>query len=213
VAERDTRSRLLRRAAKANVFIPDAQAETLASFLDLLFRWNRKINLTGLTGRDEAIDRLLLEPWMATRHLPAGKGRLIDIGSGGGSPAIPFAVALPTYELTMVESKARKAAFLREAIRILGLTRATVEVTRFQALLGDGAHRGAYTALSVRAVRLERSTLTELSGLLTVGGLALAFRGPDGPDRVSDAPPLTWEGTHPLHPNLGSRLTILRRSC
>ncbi len=209
MAERNTRTRLLRRAAKANIILSDSQADNLSSFLDLLVRWNRKINLTALAGSDEAIDRLLLEPLIAARHLPNEPGKLIDVGSGGGSPGIPLALATD-YEVTMVESKARKAAFLREAIRMLGLTRARVETTRFQLLLGSPAHRSAYRALSVRAVRLESQTLTELSGFLRSGGVGLVFRGPSGPDRVADAPPLEWTSTHPLLSNLGSRLTIFR---
>jgi len=209
VAERDIRHRLIRRAGKANIVVTDYQLERLTTFLDLLFRWNRKINLTALTGVDEAIDRLLLEPLAAARHLPDTPGRLIDLGSGGGSPAIPLALSQPEYELTMVESKARKAAFLREATRVLGLSRATVETTRFQALL-SGSHWRGYTVFSVRAVRIEREVLIELSGFLEDGGLGMVFRGPTGPDQVADAGPLLWAGTYPLLPTLGSRLTVFR---
>ena len=211
MAERNTRARLLHRAAKANIFIPESQADSLSSFLDLLFRWNRKINLTALTGVDEAIDRLLLEPLVAARHLPSGSGRLIDVGSGGGSPAIPLAL-MTGYDVTMVESKARKAAFLREAIRALKLSNTSVETTRFQGLLSSPPHRHAYTAFSIRAVRVERQTLAELSGFLTRGGVGLVFRGPAGPDQVPDAPPLAWRATYPLLPSLGSRLTIYQLS-
>jgi 16S rRNA (guanine527-N7)-methyltransferase len=210
VAERDTRSRLLRRAAKANLFIPDSQADQLAAFLELLFRWNRKINLTALTSVDEGIDRLLLEPWMASRYLPPGTGALIDVGSGGGSPAIPMAIALPDYRLTMVEVKARKAAFLREAVRALGLPAATVEAARFEELLPRESHRGIYTALTARAVRLDRLTLSELSGFLAKEGLVLVFRGRSGSDVAPDAPPLVFVATHPLVAQLGSRITIYR---
>jgi 16S rRNA (guanine527-N7)-methyltransferase len=211
VAARDTRSRLLRRAAKVNLFIPDSQADQLATYLDLLFRWNRKINLTAFTAVDDGIDRLLLEAWVASRHLPPGGGNLIDVGSGGGSPAIPLAIALPEYHLTMVEAKARKAAFLREAVRVLDLPRASVETARFQSLLAHESHRSAYTALSARAVRLDRSALSDLAGFLRSGGLGLIFRGPSGPDEVPDVQPLVWVGTQALLPHLGSRLTLYQR--
>jgi 16S rRNA (guanine527-N7)-methyltransferase len=180
------------------------------TFLDLLLRWNRKINLTALTDPDEAIDRLLLEPWLASRHLPPGAGRLIDVGSGGGSPAIPLALAHPEYFVTMVESKARKAAFLREAVRVLQLERARVENSRFQSLLAAGSVPEEYSAFSVRAVRIERSTLFELSRFLSAGGLGLVFRGASGPDQLADAGNLSWVGTYSLLPSLGSRLTIFR---
>ena len=210
MADRTTRTRLLRRAGKGNISITETQADRLATYLDLLFRWNRKINLTALTDVDEAIDRLLLEPLIAARHLPNGRGRLIDIGSGGGSPAIPLALALGEYGVTMVESKARKAAFLREVVRVLDLSQVAVETTRFQSLLEEPTHHGTYSAFSIRAVRIERETLTQLTSFLARDGLGLVFRGPGGPEQGAEAVPLLWVGTHPLIPSLGSRVTLYR---
>jgi 16S rRNA (guanine527-N7)-methyltransferase len=106
---------------------PHAEAR-LVTYFDLLFRWNQKINLTSLTNIDEAIDRLLLEPVAAAREL-AHSPSIIDLGSGGGSPAIPLALALSAPRLVMVESRSRKAAFLREAVRELGMN-AVVEVAK-----------------------------------------------------------------------------------
>ena len=92
----------------------------------LLAKWNAKINLTSFKlepgGHDEAVDRLLIEPRDCGRAMCRQKRETaIDIGSGGGSPAIPLALALPRLHMRMVESKTRKAVFLREAIRELGL--------------------------------------------------------------------------------------------
>src|SRR5262245_21537530 len=103
----------MRRAAKANLFVSDLLADRLTAYFELLFRWNRKINLTSIENLYEACDRLLLEPLVAARYFPASARGLIDIGSGGGSPAIPFKLAVPGIHLTMVEVKARKSAFLR----------------------------------------------------------------------------------------------------
>ena len=64
----DVRSRLVRRAAKSNIFIDDPLADRLAGYYELLARWNRKINLTSLENLDEAIDRLILEPLVAARY-------------------------------------------------------------------------------------------------------------------------------------------------
>lgn len=211
MSARDTRSRLLRHAAKADIHVPGPLADRLSAFLDLLLRWNRKINLTALDNLDEGVDRLLLEPLAAARHVQPASGRLVDLGSGGGSPAIPLALALPDLELTMVEVKARKAAFLREAIRVLELRRASVETARFEDVLESPRHRGTYTAVSVRAVKVEAAALRQIAEFLAVQGLVLMFRGPSGPDRLSDVPPLAWGGTHPLVESLRSRLTIFRR--
>ena len=212
MAERSTRTRLLRRAGKARIALTDSQAERLATYLDLLFRWNRKVNLTALTQGDEALDRLVLEPLLAARYLPAGPGRLIDIGSGGGSPAIPLKLAVSDYALTMVESKARKAAFLREVARVLDIRDVTVAPARFESLLGDAGHTAVYSAFSIRAVRIERHTLTELASFLKPGGIGLVFRGPSGPDEGVDAGSLSWVATHQLIPALGSRLTLYKHN-
>jgi 16S rRNA (guanine527-N7)-methyltransferase len=212
VPPRDVRTRLVRRAAKVNLFLADGLAERLTAYYDLLLRWNRKINLTSIDNVDEAIDRLLLEPLMAARHFPADVRRLMDVGSGGGSPAIPFKLALPDVALTMVEVKARKSAFLREAIRQLQLRSAEVETARYEELLARPELHEAYDLLSLRAVRAEARVLTSLQAFVRPGGSMVLFRGPDGPAEPSSVvPPLEWYGTFPLVESLQSRVTILTK--
>ncbi len=211
MAPRDFRTRLCRRAAKANVFLPDEVARDLGRYYELLSRWNRKINLTALDNPDEAIDRLILEPLVAAKYLPAGPGRLMDVGSGGGSPAIPLKIARQNLDLTMVEAKARKSAFLREAIRHLNLANAQVETSRFEELLARPELLESFDALTLRAVRVETRTLHTLQAFLKPGGTLLLFRGPAGP-ATPDAvvPPLEWVTTQPLLETLQSRLTVLQ---
>lgn len=207
--------RLVRRAAKANVFLTDDLATRLVAYYDLLARWNRKINLTSLDDADRAVDRLLLEPIVAARHLPAGRDvvRQMDIGSGGGSPAIPMKLATPQIHLRMVEVKARKSAFLREAIRQLQLEDAVVETARYEELLARPELCESSHVVSVRAVRLETRVLSTLQAFLVVGGRLLLFRGPSGPDEPHAViPPLQWQGTYPLIESLQSRLTVLTKS-
>ena len=212
MAARDFRTRLTRRAQKAGIFLPDEVAIRLVQYYELLSRWNRKINLTSLDNPDEAIDRLLLEPLMAARSVPAGKVVLMDVGSGGGSPAIPLKIALPQLDLTMVEAKARKSAFLREAVRHLDLTSTKVETSRFEQLLGRPELLEGFDVISLRAVRVEVKVLHTLQAFLKPGGQILMFRGPSGP-AVPDAvvPPLEWLATQPLLDTLQSRLTVLSK--
>jgi 16S rRNA (guanine527-N7)-methyltransferase len=210
VSPRDCKSRLRRRAAKANVSLGVEHIDRLCAYYELLSRWNRKINLTSLENSDEAIDRLLLEPIIAARFLPPVHTRLIDIGTGGGSPAIPLKLIVPDMHLTMVEVKARKSAFLREAVRQLELPDAYVETARYEELLARPELHEAAEVLSLRAVRVDARVLITLQAFLAVGGTVMLFRGPSGPAEPGVVvPPLRWGGTFPLVDSLQSRLTLL----
>ena len=212
MAPRDLKTRLLRRAAKSAVFLPDDLSERLLTYYELLARWNRKINLTALSDPDEAIDRLLLEPLAAARHLPEGATRLMDIGSGGGSPAIPLKLAAPTLAVTMVEVKVRKSAFLREAIRQLGLGDTNVENARYEELLARPELHERYDALTIRAVRVQPKTLMSLQAFVRPLGSLMLFRGADGNrDDETVIPTLTYEMTVPLLEATQSRLTLVSK--
>jgi len=211
VAARDFRTRLAKRAGRAGLFLPDDLAIRLAAYYDLLFRWNRKINLTALDDADAAIDRLLLEPLIAAKQFPTPDVAIMDVGSGGGSPAIPMKLAVPASTLSMVEVKARKAAFLREAVRTLGLDRTAVETSRYEELLARPELHEAFDILSLRAVRVEVRTLLTLQAFVKPSGVIFLFRGPSGPDAPELVPPLRWVSTVPLVETLQSRLTILQK--
>jgi 16S rRNA (guanine527-N7)-methyltransferase len=207
------RTRLARRASKAGLFLPDDLSQRLLAYYELLERWNRKINLTALDDPDEAIDRLLLEPVAAAKYVPAGTRAIMDIGSGGGSPAIPLKLSNPNAALTMVEVKARKSAFLREAVRHLALTDVAVETSRYEELLTRPGLLDHFDVVSLRAVRVETRTLATLQAFLRPDGLFFLFRGPAGPPAPTATlvPPLEWVGTHPLVDALQSRLTLVRK--
>jgi 16S rRNA (guanine527-N7)-methyltransferase len=211
VAPRDFRTRLLRRASKAGLFLADDLTGALVSYYELLSKWNRKINLTSLENPDEAIDRLLLEPVAAARHVTDPAPAIMDIGSGGGSPAIPMKLSLASSSLTMVEVKARKSAFLREAVRTLALGNVKVETARYEELLTRPEMHEAFGVLSLRAVRVEPRTLLTLQAFVRPGGSLFLFRGPSGPAAPEMVPPLQWVGTFPLIESLQSRLTILHK--
>jgi 16S rRNA (guanine527-N7)-methyltransferase len=184
----------------------------LTAYYELLSRWNRKINLTSIVDPDEAIDRLLLEPLLAARHVPPDVSRLLDVGSGGGSPAIPLKLALPGVALTMVEVKIRKSAFLREAVRHLELRGVTVEAGRYEELLARPELHETFDVVSTRAVRIETPALMNLQAFLAPEGLLLLFRGPSGPEiPPAVVPPLEWKATVPLVESLQSRLTVLTK--
>jgi len=210
VSLRDIADVLADRAAHAGIAIPEGLAGQLTVYYQLLSHWNQKINLTSLADPDEAVDRLLLEPVAAAEQLQTAAS-LIDLGSGGGSPAIPLALALGVSRLVMVESRTRKAAFLREAVRELALP-GVVESERFEAISRQDRYREGFDLLSVRAVRIDADTLTAIAALLQHDGRAALFRTPGAEDPPPGLPSaLQWVGTTALVPSSRSALTLLSR--
>ncbi len=207
------KSRLAKRSRRQGLHLDPQAADKLASYLELLFRWNERINLTSLDDLDEGVDRLIIEPLLAARLLPAGTQSILDVGSGGGSPAVPLKLAVPRLHLCMVEAKTRKAAFLREVIRSLELKDTWVEPHRYEELLARPELHEAMDVVTVRAVRVESRVLMTLQAFLAPGGRVFLFRGASGPDVPANLPPpLSCEATEPLVETLRSRLVILKKA-
>lgn len=195
---------LSERARLAGVAIAAPLQEKLLAYYELLAHWNRKINLTSLSSPAEAVDRLLLEPVAAALELPRSV-RLLDLGSGGGSPAIPLALALGAPSLVMVESRNKKAAFLREAARVVELN-AVVEAVRFEALESRASYRGVIDLVSIRAVKMDAPTLDLAGRFLKPGGTMALFVSSQPPDVPAT---LQLDGSFPL---VGTALLVrLRR--
>jgi 16S rRNA (guanine527-N7)-methyltransferase len=211
MSRRAFRGSLEARAHLAKCLIPSDLIARLETYYSLLQVWNRTINLAGMALADDnavALDRLLIEPVLAARHCPPGIRRVIDIGSGGGSPAIPLALALESPYLTMVESKGRKAAFLREALRVLELD-GSVEVCRFEALARRPDIHERYDALTIRAVRLDSEGVGLLQTFVRPDGWLLWFH--TSGQAVEVAPPLVCHAVVPLIESRHSSLLVLQK--
>ena len=210
---REFQDRLADRARRAGVDLPAPLAVKLETYFRLLATWNQKINLAGMELADAApatLDRLLIEPLAAARHVPVGDLRMIDIGSGGGSPAIPLALAVPGMRLLMVESRSRKSVFLREAVRAVELKEAEVETARYQALLGHSELSQAHDLMTLRAVRAEASVIAELQTFVKPLGLIFVFGSETMELQLIVGAPHV--GSHSLVASLHSRLHIYQRN-
>jgi 16S rRNA (guanine527-N7)-methyltransferase len=216
VNSRGFQDRLAKRARRAGVSLAPELGAKLEVYFRLLTAWNEKINLTGLNLAEqgpEALDRLLVEPLVAARYAPAGITRMIDVGSGGGSPAIPFALSVPGVRLLLVEAKTRKSVFLREALRALEIAGAEVATSRFEELLSKPELHEAHELLTIRAVRIESSVLMNLQAFIKPGGEMFLFRSTSAAWSPSSAtPPLAWKATYPLLDTQNSRLVVLEKT-
>lgn len=167
---------LAARASAAGLTVSESVTAQLARYYELLSRWNRTINLTGLPLQgfpDSTVDRLLIEPLVAANFIDRWVKSWVDLGSGGGSPAIPLKIARPSVELLMVESKARKTVFLKEAIHHLRLEGASAIAERFETLSTDLVH--SFDLVTVRAVRADAPLAAVAASLVKRHGKLLIF--------------------------------------
>jgi 16S rRNA (guanine527-N7)-methyltransferase len=207
------RQRLARRTRRAKAPISLSMLEPLEAYFRLLTQWNAKINLTALPleqPTDEAFDRLLVEPLAASKQIPTHSAiEVVDLGSGGGSPAIPLRIARPHIRLTMVESKDRKSAFLREAVRLLSLDNAIVETARFEELGRTAARPFQADVVTVRAVKLDLDLFQTAERLLKADGRLFLFRPSHSP--TPDPPQFKMVSTSPLIDAPPTFLTTYRK--
>ncbi len=114
--------------------LPAGASQRFLTYLELLIRWNARLNLTAIRTPEEIVRRHFVECSFAAMRLPAGIGTLLDFGSGAGFPGIPIAICRPEIKVTLAESQAKKAAFLAEAVRVLGI-KSEVYAGRTEAML------------------------------------------------------------------------------
>jgi 16S rRNA (guanine527-N7)-methyltransferase len=189
------RRRLAVRLRRFGLSVEDQQIEMLEQYYGLLLRWNTRINLTGLPldgFPTESMDRLLIEPIQAAELVQDTSLRWFDLGSGSGSPALPFKIVRPASDCTLVESVGKKAAFLREAVRVVGLSAVTVLTTRIEDLPTLVAPQSA-DLVTLRAVKIDQAVGASIARLLKPSGRLLLFGG------VKDElPGFSWHAERPL---------------
>lgn len=144
-----------------------ALAERFGDYCGLLLRWNARTNLTAIRDEDGILSRHFVESVACARVLPQGIATLLDFGSGAGFPGVPIALCRKEIAVTLAESQGKKAAFLREAVRILGIS-AKVHSGRAELL------PGVFDCVALRAVdRMEQAVQTASRLVTRNGWLAL----------------------------------------
>ena len=163
--------------------LPAALAEPLLAYLALLARWNATYNLTAIRDPREMVAKHLLDS-LAMQPFVRDLRSLADLGTGPGLPGIPLAIATPALEVTLVESNGKKARFLREAARQLGLGNVRVAESRIEAFR-PGTPFDAITARALATLPL----ILELGGHLPgPEGRLLAMKGVVPDDEIAALP-------------------------
>ena len=151
------------------------QLDLLFIYLNELWEWNKKFNLTGLSSRANIITELLLDSLLPLPYLPK-TGNLLDVGSGAGFPSIPIKICHPNLKADLLEPNSKKVSFLKQIIRITGLRDIRVIRGRIDEdsslLLAE-----EYNIVSTRALADLPHTLMWCAPFISPGGIFISFQG------------------------------------
>ena len=162
-----------------------AARERLLSYLALLDKWNRTHNLTAIRDERRGVSHHLLDSLAVLAHLPQRRGlRLVDVGSGGGLPGIPLAIARPEWRVTLLDSSQKPCAFLRQAALELGLANAEVVASRAEAF----APAQGFDVVIARALADLEGFAKTSHHLLGPGGELVAMKGANPASELAQLP-------------------------
>jgi 16S rRNA (guanine527-N7)-methyltransferase len=177
-------------ASALGLALTDAQIHALSSFGELLARWNRVYNLTAIRVGERMLTHHLLDSLSLVAPLravgarsPQTPLRVLDVGSGGGLPGIPLAIACPQVEVTLVDTVQKKTAFLTQAALELRLTNVRVLHARIENLTGQ------FDVITSRAFAALTDFVAWTRHLLAPGGCWLAMKGRLDPAELAALPP------------------------
>ena len=174
-----------------DITLPAEAQQKLLAFRDLLLKWNKTYNLTALRDPGQAISHHLLDSLAILPHV--GDGNLLDVGSGGGLPGIPLAIARPELSVSMVDTVQKKTTFLQQAVIELALRNVTVHHARVEEM------QGQYAQISSRAFAEIGLFISLTRHLLAPNGRWLAMKGVRPDDELKALPAdITVEAIIPL---------------
>jgi len=199
-------------AGEESAVLSPAQLHHISTYIDILIRWNARINLTAVRDPDEIVTRHFGESLFAARHLfpppvhvgtaalgcPAERSSaavtLADLGSGAGFPGLPIKLWAPQISLTLIESNHKKATFLREVARALTLTDVDIQNARAETLTGK-----AFDVITLRAVERFESILPVAATLVRPAGrLVLLIGASQQTQTQTSLPRFTWSKPIPI---------------
>jgi 16S rRNA (guanine527-N7)-methyltransferase len=183
-----------RRPNEETAVLSLTQLKNISTYIDILLRWNARINLTAIRNEEEIVTRHFGESFFIARQLfPSAErssaSRLADLGSGAGFPGIPIKLWAPSMALTLIESNHKKATFLREVARVLMLTDIDIQNVRAETL-----PPAAFDVATLRAVERFAEILPVAARLLAPGGrLALLIGASQAAIARSILPTFAWD--------------------
>ncbi|MBW1998814.1 MAG: 16S rRNA (guanine(527)-N(7))-methyltransferase RsmG [Deltaproteobacteria bacterium] len=167
---------LVRHALEFGIRVSETQKERFGIYLEELWRWNRRINLTGISSRRGMVLDLFLDSIIPAPLLPAG-ATVLDIGAGAGFPGLPLKICRPDLRVALVESRQKKANFLRHIVRLLGLKDIEVVHGRVGSRGSAQGLLAGYRVVTARGVAGLGKTIELAAPHLLQEGMLLSFQG------------------------------------
>lgn len=163
--------------------------DQITTYIDLLLRWNKRTSLTTVTDPGEILRFHFGESLIAAAAVPIRDGRLADVGSGAGFPAVPIRMVFSNLSVILIESNQKKATFLAEVLRELQLKNVEVRRSRME----DASFQdGAVDYVSARAVRIDDGFLNWSCQSLNSSGSLVLWLGEGDAANVSGKPGWKW---------------------
>lgn len=179
--------------------------DQIRAYIDLLLRWNEKTALTAVTQPEEILRFHFGESILAASSVPIRHGRLADVGSGAGFPAVPIRMAIDGLSVTLIESNRRKCAFLSEVVRELALANVEVYAERMADLEDQSAH---FDFTSARAVAIDDTYLRWAENCLGTGGKVILWLGQEDSAKVCTSKRFGWRAPIKI-PNSDRRYLLI----
>ena len=157
------------------IVINNAQKDAFEEYYKLLVYYNEKFNITAVTDREDVIKKHFIDSALGVKYV--GRGELIDVGSGGGFPAIPLKLINDNINVTMLEATGKKCEFLKEVVKTLKLNGVTVINGRAEDYAKNMNYREKFDICTARAVARLNTLCEYCMPFVKVGGKFLSFKG------------------------------------
>lgn len=185
------------KALDYGIELSEHQTNLFRIYLDELWTWNQRMNLTGLSTREGMMIELFLDSLIPAPFLPE-KGSMLDVGSGAGFPGVPLKIYNPQLKIHLLETNSKKVSFLKQVIRLLGLNEIEVIKGRIEKD-GSKLHPGGYQLITARALARLSQIILWCAPLLSQKGLLVCFLGRRAHDELEETRRIMEEQEVVLH--------------
>ncbi len=169
-----------------DIYATENLLDSFYRLTEFMLETNKKMNLTALRDEKSVISRHITDCLLAAKHLPE-KGTVLDVGSGGGMPALPFAIVRPDLKIVALDATAKKTAYIATAAEHLGLKNVSILTGRAEELGQDPNFREKFDVCSARAVAELRILLEWCVPFIKPNGYFLSLKGKNAQTELENA--------------------------